>query len=82
MPYFQRSDYPKAQAAFQQLLTDHTTSQYVEKGLPLLADAAEWNHDWNKVKEATALYTETYPEGKQIERMRKKLELARYKYGP
>jgi len=82
LAYYQRSDYGKAQDAFRQLLNDHTTSHYVEKGLPYFADAAEFTNDWDTVKEVTLLYTEQYPEGKQIERMRKKLEIARYKRGP
>lgn len=80
--YFQRSEYDKSQTAFQQLLTDHATSQYVANGLMYLADSAERNNDWDKVKEATALYVEQYPDGKEIERAKAKLDYARYKHGP
>lgn len=80
--YYQRSDYPKAQAAFTQLLADHATSYYVEKGLMYLADVAEENRDYGAAKEALAVYLDQYPEGKEKDRASKKLDLLRYKHGP
>jgi TolA-binding protein len=82
LTYYQRSDYPKAQAAFSQLLIDHATSQFVENSLIYLADSAETQNDWNKVKECLARYVEEYPEGKHIERAKAKLDFVRYKHGP
>lgn len=79
--YYQRSDYPRAQAAFEQLLTHHATSHYVPRSLMYLADSAERNNDWSKVKEALYRYTEEFPEGKDIERAKSKLDYVRYKHG-
>lgn len=80
--YYQRSDYPRAQAAFTQLLADHATSQYTQKGLMYLADSAEENRDYAASKEALARYLEEYPEGKDKELAAKKLDILRYKHGP
>lgn len=81
LAYYQRTDYPHAQAAFTQLLTDHATSQYAPRGLMLLADSAEGTQDWTAAKDALARYLEEYPEGKDKDRAVKKLELLRYKHG-
>ena len=80
--YYQRSDYPRAQAAFTQLLADHATSYYSEKGLMYLADTAEENRDYEAAKAALARYLEEHPEGKDKERATKKLDFLRYKHGP
>lgn len=79
--YYQRSDYPKAQTAFTQLLADQATSQYVEKGLMYLADTATETRDWTVAKESLAKYLEDYPQGKERERAKTKLEFIRYKHG-
>lgn len=81
LAYYQRSDYPNAQIAFTQLLTDHATSQYAPRGLMFLADAAEGTNDWDSAKAAMVRYLDEYPEGKDKDRAAKKLEMLRYKHG-
>ena len=79
--YYQRAEYPKAQEAFTQLLTDFaTTGYYAPKALPMMEDTAEYNRDWDAAKQASKDYIETYPNGKDIELMRKRLELANYQH--
>lgn len=81
LAYYERGDYPRAQAAFTQLLGDHATSYYAPKGLMYLADSAEENRDYAAAKEALARYLDEYPEGKEKDRAAKKLELLRYRHG-
>lgn len=80
--YYSRSDYPKAQRAFSQLLADQATSQYVEKGLMYLADTAEQNREFGTARDALVKYLEDYPQGKERERAKSKLEFIQYKYAP
>ncbi len=78
--YYQRSDYAGAQEAFTQLLTDHPTATYAPKALLRLGDAAENNHDWETAKSALGRYVEEYPDGKEIELARKRLEILKYQH--
>lgn len=78
--YYQKGKYALSQEAFTQLLTDHPTCQYVPKALLGLADAADYNHDWEVAKGALARYVEEYPQGKEIVSARKQLELLRYNH--
>lgn len=80
--YYQRGDSHRAQAAFTQLLADHATSYYSQKGLMYLSETAEENFDFAAAKEALVRYLEEYPEGKDKEQATKKLEFLRYKHGP
>lgn len=82
MAYYQRADYPKAQEAFTQLLTAHPTAYaYLPKTLIRLSDAAEYNRDWDTAKQALSQYLEQFPEGKDAEMARKRLELLKYRHG-
>lgn len=78
--HYQRSDYPKAQTAFTQLLTDYPTSQYAPGALYRLGDAAEFNHDWTTAKEALERYIDEFPNERNSELARKKLDLLKYKH--
>lgn len=85
LAYYQRSDYYKAQAAFEQLLADHaqtSTNTYRAKGLVYLADTAEHVNEFSTAKMASQYYVDEFPQGKDIERMTKKLEYLKYKHGP
>lgn len=83
MAYYQRTDYPKAQEAFTQLLTEHPTAYaYLPKTLIRLSDAAEYNRDWDTAKRALAQYLEQFPEEKDVELAKKRLELLKYRHGP
>ena len=78
MYYYHRGDFPKAQEAFTQLLTDYPTGQYAADGLQLLGFAAEENHDWAPAKGALYRYIQEYPDGKERAVVDKKLELIKY----
>lgn len=78
--HYQRSDYPKAQQAFTQLLTDYPTCQYAPGALYRLGDAAEFNHDWGAAKEALERYVEEFPQERNADVARKKLDLLKYRH--
>lgn len=82
MAYYQRSEYPKSQALFMQLLLDHPTSQKLPKALIWLGDSASNNHDYDTAKMAMALYIEKFPDGKDIEIAKSRLDMLKYKHGP
>lgn len=63
MVYYQRADYPKAQAAFTQLLTDYPTGPYEAKALLRLSESAEQNMDWPVAKQAVEQYLTDFPTG-------------------
>ena len=77
--YYQRSDYGKAEEAFNQLLTDQATSYaYLADTYLYNEDAAEFNHDWEVAKDMCRRYLEEFPEGKEVQLMTKRLELLKY----
>jgi TolA-binding protein len=79
--YYQRAEYPKAQSTFSTLINDYgATGYYAVKALPMLEDSSQYNGDWDSARNASKLYIETYPEGKDIEVMRKRLEIVNYKH--
>ena len=78
--YYQRADWPNAQEAFTQLLTDYPTSHYTPKALVYLDDAAEYNHDWDTSKAALSRYLEEFPDGKDYEVMQKRMEMVKYQH--
>ena len=79
--YYQREDYPKAQEAFTQLLTDYPTCQHAAKGLVYWEGAAEYNHDWGSARTALDRYIEEYPDGEDIDLMKKRSEMLKYRHG-
>ncbi len=81
MVYYQRSDYPKAQEAFTQMLQDHPTDYHAPRALVMLDDAAEWNHDFPAASDALQRYIEQFPNGKDIQLVRDRLDMLRYKHG-
>ncbi|MBI4375701.1 MAG: outer membrane protein assembly factor BamD [Elusimicrobia bacterium] len=76
--YYQKEDYPRAQEAFTQLLAASPTGYYVPRALIYLSDAADRTRDWDVAKAAAARYVEEFPDGKEIELMRKRLEMLKY----
>jgi TolA-binding protein len=80
MIYYQRSEFPQAQATFNALLTDYPTCHYAPDGLIKLNLAAQENKDWETAKAALARYVEEYPKEKQIDMARKSLEQLRYNH--
>jgi outer membrane protein assembly factor BamD (BamD/ComL family) len=63
MVYYEREDYPKAEEAFNQLLTDFATGEYQARGLLRLSEAAEDNRDYQMARDAANRYIEEYPDG-------------------
>ena len=61
MVYYQRADYPKAQEAFTQLLTDFPTGYYQAKGLLRLSEVAEENRDYATAKDAVDRFLTEFP---------------------
>ena len=76
--YYQRSDYPKAQAAFNQLLTGNTTAYNAQRGLIMLADSAENTREYDVAKDALSRYIEAFPNGKDLELAKQRLDLLKY----
>ena len=78
--YYQRSEFPKAQQAFTQLLADYPTGQYAAKGLYLLGDSADNNHDWETAKATLTRYLDEYPGGAEVNVVRKRLDILKYQH--
>jgi len=81
MIYYRRSEYPLAQEAFTQLLTDYPTCQYAASALITLAGAAQENRDFKVARDALVRYVEEFPDGKDITVARKQLEIIKYRHG-
>lgn len=79
MVYYQRSEYPKAQEAFTQLVTDYSTSAYNAKGLIRLSLAAEENRDWPVARQSLERFLEEFPEHKDKNAVQQRLELIKFK---
>jgi TolA-binding protein len=75
MVYYQRVDYPKAQEAFTQLLTDFPTGQYAARGLLRLSEVAEENHDYPTAKETLDRFLAEYPSSSDRPMAEKRREL-------
>ena len=79
--YYEQEEYPKAQAAFTQLLTDYPTGQFTVRSLVYLETAAEYNHDWETAKTSLDRYLDEFSDGRDIALMRQRRELLRYNHG-
>lgn len=79
MVYFQRAEYPKAQEAFTQLLTDYSTGPYTAKGLLRLATVAEENKDWQVARQSLERFIEEFPEHKDKQIAAQRLEIIKFK---
>ncbi len=77
--YIQRGDFRKAQAAFTQLLTDNSTGTYTAQGLRRLSEVAEENRDWPTARQSLERYIEEFPSNKEIEQVKQRLELIKFK---
>ncbi len=78
---YQRSDYPKAQESFSKMLEEHPTDYHAPRALVMLGDSAEYNRDWKVAADALSRYIEQYPNGKDIELVRQRLDLLKYQHG-
>ena len=77
--YQQRGQYGKAQEAFTQLVTDYSTSTYAASGLRRLSAVAEENRDWPTAKQSLERYIEEFPNNKEIDHVRERWELIKFK---
>lgn len=76
---FMRAKYPKAARAYEQLLTQHPTSQYAPKALLRLGDAKLKMLRYKEATSAWAKYIEDYPDGPDIAIVKKKHEYNKFK---
>lgn len=77
--YYQRSEYPEAQAAFTQLLTDYSTGPYTAKGLMLLASTAEERRDYEVARQSLQRFIEEFPDHKEKRIVEQRLEYIKFK---
>lgn len=75
LAYYQRAEFPKAQVAFTQLLTDYPTGPYAAKGLMRLSEVAMENKDYDTVRSSLQSFLEQYPDHKDRHLATKRLEL-------
>jgi len=77
--YYQRAEYPKAQEAFTQLLTDYSTGPYTASGLRRLASAAEENRDYETARQSLTRFIEEFPDHKERKAAEQKLDMIKFK---
>jgi|CXWL01.1.fsa_nt_gi TolA-binding protein len=77
--YQERHQYGKAQEAFTQLVTNYSTSTYAAQGLRRLSAVAEENRDWPTAKQALERYIEEFPNNKEIDHVKERWELIKFK---
>ena len=75
LAYYHRAEFPKAQEAFTQLLTDHATSHYAPKALVRQSEVAMENRDWATAKMAVDQFLQDYPDRPEARLVEKRKEL-------
>lgn len=76
---YMRSEYPKALNAYEQMLTDYPTCQYAPKALLRVGTIYQERNDFAKAREAYEKYIEQFPEGANIDTVKKKYEFIKFK---
>jgi len=79
LAYYQKADYPKAQEAFTQLLTDYATGQYIARGLLYQAYTAQENRDWPVARQSLERFIEEFPDHKNKGLAQKQLDVIKFK---
>ena len=79
MVYYQRADYPKAQEAFTQLLTDYSTGPYTARGLQRLAVVAQENRDYELARQTLQRFVEEFPDHRDRQNAEKRLEVIKFR---
>jgi len=79
MSYFIQDRHEESAAAFQQMLTDFPTCQYVEKGLLHMGESYEEVHNWDGAKEAYKQYLEQFPGGKDRHMVQTEYDMIKFK---
>ena len=77
--YYQRAEYPKAQEAFTQLLTDFSTGPYTARGLRRLASSAEENRDFGIARQSLTRFIEEFPDDKERRAAEARLDMIKFK---
>jgi TolA-binding protein len=77
--YYQRGEYPKAQEAFTQLLTDYSTGPYTAAGLRRLASAAEQNRDFETSRQSLQRFITEFPDHKERRAAEAKFEMIKFR---
>ena len=77
--YYQRAEYPRAQEAFTQLVTDYSTGPYVGAGLRRLASAAEENRDYVTARQSLQRFLDEFPDDKERRAAEQKMEYIKFK---
>lgn len=79
MVYYQRADYPKAQEAFTQLLTDYSTGPYTARGLQRLAVVAQENRDYELARQSLQRFVDEFPDHRDRQNAEKRLEVIKFR---
>lgn len=77
--YYQRCEYPKAQEAFTQLLTDYSTGPYTARGLIRLSQAAMENKDWPVARQSLERFIEEFPNHQNKQAAIQRLEIIKFR---
>lgn len=77
--YYQRDEFPAAQAAFTQLLTDYSTGPYTTRGLLRLSLAAQENRDYEVARQSLQRFIEEFPDHPDRQVAEHRLEAIKFK---
>ena len=77
--HFQKSEYPQALKAYEQVLTDFPTGQYAPKALFRKGTMHLSLNQWTLARESYELYMKDYADGEDIEAVKKKYEYVKFK---
>ncbi|MFA6092168.1 MAG: tetratricopeptide repeat protein [Elusimicrobiota bacterium] len=79
MTAYLKSDYDLAVPAFEQLLADYPTCQYAPNALVRLAGIHSEKYHWEPARAALQRYMDDFPQGSEIESVRRKYEFIKFK---
>lgn len=79
MAYYMRTDLQGATSAFNLLLTDYPTCQYAPKSLLRLGTIQMEEKKWEEARVSLQRYMDEFPSGPDIEIVRNKFEVIKFK---
>ena len=77
--HFQKSQYPEALRAYEQVLTDFPTGQYAPKALFRKGTMHLSLNQWSLARESYERYMKEFPAGEDLESVQKKYEYVKFK---
>jgi TolA-binding protein len=77
--YYLRSDYPHAIEALLPMLQAYPTCQYAPKALLRLGNSYQYSQKWDGAREAFNIYLQYFPKGPEIEAVKAKMEIIKFK---